>query len=68
MQVLNFNNVYEFNLDFGSHIYHQHIYPFQLRMLFHSVAECCICVCFMLNFVLGYLYCDFFFVTALGYP
>eukprot|EP01084_Bolivina_argentea_P230560 388957_1 len=31
MQVLNFNNIYEFNLDLGSHIYHQHIYPFQLQ-------------------------------------
>eukprot|EP01083_Nonionella_stella_P280601 954554_1 len=31
MQVLQFNQIYEFTLDLGSHVYHQHIYPFQLQ-------------------------------------
>ena len=31
MQILQFDSVYEFTLDLGSHVYHQHIYPFQLQ-------------------------------------
>lgn len=31
LQVLQFDAIYEFILDLGSHVYHQHIYPFQLQ-------------------------------------
>ena len=31
LQVLQFDDVYEFTLDLGTHVYHQHIVPFQLQ-------------------------------------
>ena len=31
LHVLQFDQIYEFTLDLGSHVYHQHIYPFQLQ-------------------------------------